>query len=66
MSLPATAVDGERVAGFGVGDRHLRRQAVDHDRSAAVDDLDVVVAGGAVDGDGVGRAVAGLAADGRR
>ena len=43
--VAGAAVDGERVAGIGVGDRDLRRKAVDHDRSAAVDDRDVVVAG---------------------
>ena len=66
MSLPAPPLTTSAShAGLGAADRHLRGEPVDGDRRAAADDLDVVVAGGAVDDHGVGRAVA-LAAPGRR
>ena len=44
------AVDRERVEGaLGAGERHLRRQSVDHHARAAAGDRDGVVAGRAVD-----------------
>src|SRR6266487_251394 len=66
VSLPARPSTLQRVVGpLGAFDRHLRRQSVDDDRCAAAGDVDVVVAGGAVDDHAVGRAIT-LAASRRR
>ena len=62
--VAAAALDDERVVGaFGVGDVHLSRQAEHRDRGACAEDVDDVVAVGAVDDHGVGRRVARRAAD---
>src|SRR5262249_59742460 len=59
-------VDRKRVVGgFGAGDLHLRRQAVDDDRITTAGDFDLIVAGGPVDDHGVGLAIT-LAASCRR
>src|SRR5262245_15490115 len=52
------------VGGLGAGDVHLRRQALDGNAAGVAADHDHVVAAGALDGDGVGGAVAGAAAGG--
>ena len=58
-SLPASPlmVSESRPASIAL-DAELRREAVDEDRRAAADDLDVVVGLRAVDDHGVGRAIA--------
>ena len=62
--VAAQGVDDERIVGpFGVGDVHLGRQPDHGDRSSRAEDVDDVVAVGAVDDDGVGLGVAGRAAD---
>ena len=56
-SLPPRALTtSESLAPFGVGDVHEGRQPEHGDRGARAEDVDDVVAVGAVDDDGVGRA----------